>query len=99
MGTDEAGPVIRLSGEADLTNAGQVRDALTAQLSAGVQHITVEMSGLRFADTASIRVLIQAHRALRDRGGALELLQPQMAVAKSLSLLGVDKVIRIRTQA
>jgi anti-sigma B factor antagonist len=97
--TGEDGPVVRLSGEADTSAAGQLSDALSAQISGGTRHLTVDLSGLRFADSAAIRTLADAHLALQGRGGTLELADPQPLVARTLSLLGVDQVIPVRPQA
>jgi anti-sigma B factor antagonist len=93
-------PVVKLSGESDLTTAGQLPDALTAQLVPAPQRLTVDARGLRFADSASIQALLEAHRALRDAGGSLELvLRPRSVIARTLSLLGADQVLTIRTKA
>jgi anti-anti-sigma factor len=95
-----SGPVVKLSGESDLTTAGQLREAITAQLAPAPQRLTVDARGLRFADSASIAVLLEAHRALHDAGGSLELvLRPQSVIARTLSLLGADQVLTIRTPA
>ena len=56
---------------------------------------TVDLSGLRFADSSVIRALVLAGRTLKDRGGGLELARPQPVVARALSLLGVDQAIEI----
>jgi anti-anti-sigma factor len=72
---------------------------LAAQLNGGTPRLTVDLSGLRFADSAAIRELIRAHRAITQRGGTLELTRPQQAVARVLSLLGADHVLTIRDQA
>ena len=86
----ESGPVLTLSGEADLTTVAGLSQALTAQLTSGVQNLPVDLSGLRFADSSVIRELVLAGRKLKDLGGGLELVNPQPAVARALSLLGVD---------
>ena len=91
----EAGPVLTLSGEADLTTVAELTDALTAQLAIGARHLTVPLSRLRFADSAVIRALVLADRALKKRGGGLALARPQPVVARALSLLGVDQAIEI----
>ena len=96
VSTEESGPVLKLSGESDLTTAAQLRDALVTQISGGAQHLTVDLADLRFADSASIRELLEAHQVLNDRGGILELIRPQHAVAKSLRLLGLDRMLTIR---
>ena len=92
----ESGPVVTLSGEADVTTVAELSEALTAQLASGARHLTVDLSGLRFADSAVIRELVMADRKLKDRGGGLELANPQPAVARALSLLGVDQIIEVR---
>lgn len=94
----EHGPVLGLSGEADLTTLGQLNGALDAQLWASPRLLTVDLSLLRYADSASVAALVQAARTLRDQGGRLELLDPQPTVARVLSLTGVDQVLMIRTR-
>src|SRR6185437_312723 len=92
----EAGPVLTLSGEADLTTVAELTEALTAQLAIGARHLTVDLSRLRFADSAVIRALVLADRTLKQRGGGLALAHPQPVVARALSLLGVDQAIEVR---
>jgi len=84
----ETGSVLMLSGEADLTTA--------AELATGARHLTVDLSRLRFADSAVIRALVLADRMLKNRGGGLALADPQPGVARALSLLGVDQAIEVR---
>ena len=90
-----SGPVIVLSGEADLTCAGELSALITAQLSRGTRQLTVDVSGLRFADSASIRALVLAARTLRERGGSLVLLQPQRPLTRLLSLTGAERMFTI----
>jgi anti-anti-sigma factor len=85
-----------LAGEADLTSAGQLDALITAQLSGGARQLTVDVSGLRFADSASIRTLVLAARTLKERGGGLVLLRPQETMSKVLDLLGAVQMFSIR---
>jgi anti-sigma B factor antagonist len=91
----ESGPVILLAGEADLTCAGELSALITEQLANGTQELTVDVSGLRFADTSAIRALVLADRTLKERGGRLVLLNPQRAVYRVLTLLGADQMFPI----
>jgi anti-anti-sigma factor len=91
-----SGPVVILSGETDLTSAGQLSALIIAQLSGGTRQLTVDVSGLRFADTASIRTLVMAARTLKERGGSLVLLRPQHTLARMLDLLGAAQMFTIR---
>ena len=91
-----SGPVVILSGEADLTSVGQLSALITAQLSGGTRQLTVDVSSLRFADTASIRTLVLAARTLKERDGSLVLLRPQRTLARMLDLLGAAQMFTIR---
>jgi anti-sigma B factor antagonist len=95
----ESGPVVTLSGEADLTCAGQLGALITAQLSLGVRQLTVDVSGLRFADSATIRTLVLAARTLQQRGGSMVLLRPQQSVARILALTGTEQMFTILGEA
>jgi anti-anti-sigma factor len=92
----ESGPVIVLVGEADLTSAGLIDTLLAGQLADGTWQLTIDLSGLRFADAASLRALAMAARTLTERGGSLVVLNPQPSVARAMALLDVDEVIAIR---
>jgi anti-anti-sigma factor len=90
-----SGPVIVLSGEADLTSAPELNALISAQLSDGPRELTIDVSGLRYADSASIRTLVLAARTLREQGGSLILLRPQPSVARILTLLGADQMLTV----
>lgn len=92
-----SGPVIVLSGEADLTCAGPLSALIAAQLSRGTRQLTVDVSGLRFADSASIRTLVLAAKTLKERGGSLVLLHPQQPMTRLLTLTGAEQMFTIRT--
>jgi anti-sigma B factor antagonist len=90
------GPVVVLSGEADTTTAASLREVLTVQLDAGARLVTVDASGLSFLDSASLRVLVLAARALQGRHGTLVLARPQPVVARMLEITGADRLLDIR---
>jgi anti-sigma B factor antagonist len=92
----ESGPVIVLAGEMDLTCAEQLDALITGQLAGGTRQLAIDVSGLRFADSASIRTLVLAARTLKERNGSLVLVDPQRSVARVLALLGADQMITIR---
>jgi anti-sigma B factor antagonist len=92
----EAGPVITLSGEADWSSAEQLSELMNAQLSGGARQVRVDVSGLSFADSASVRVLALTARTLKQRGGKLVLMRPQPAVARVLELMGADQLLVVQ---
>jgi anti-sigma B factor antagonist len=95
----DCGAVVVLSGEADFRDLSQLTAVIGGQMSVGARRLTIDVSGLRFADTASIRTLILAAKELKSRGGSLVLLHPQQPVARVLTLLGADHILMIRTGA
>jgi anti-sigma B factor antagonist len=92
----ESGPVITLSGETDITTVAELSELVTAQLSGGTLHLTIDASGLSFADSVSVRVLVLAARTLQQRCGGLVLLRPQRVLARMLEIMGADQMIVIR---
>lgn len=95
----DGGPVIVVTGEADIISAGQLRDVISAELASGAVFLTIDAAGLSFADSAAIGVLAGTGRTLRELGGRLVLLRPQQAVLRKLTLLGVTQVITVHAAA
>jgi anti-anti-sigma factor len=93
------GPVVVLSGEADPTTATVLREMLAAQLETGARLVTVDASGLSFLDSASVRVLVLAARALQGRHGRLVLARPRPIVARLLEITGADRLLDVRELA
>lgn len=85
-----------LSGETDIATVAELSELVTAQLAGGTLHLTIDVSGLSFADSASVRVLVLAARTLKERGGGLVLLHPQHGVARMLEITGADQIITVR---
>jgi anti-anti-sigma factor len=91
----EYGPLIMLSGIADVTTGAALTGVISGQVSAGAQHLRIDVSGLRFADSSAIWLLIVVARTLIRGGGRMTLIRPQPAVAKMLALVDADQVITI----
>jgi anti-anti-sigma factor len=94
--TGDAGPVIVLAGEADVTNAGQLRDVIGAQLASGAVYLTIDAARLSFADSSAIKILAGTGKTLKELGGGLVLLRPRKTLLRTLTLLGVDQMITIQ---
>jgi anti-sigma B factor antagonist len=90
------GPVVALSGEADTTTAPLLREMLATQLDTGARLVTVDASELSFLDSASLRVLVLAARALQGRHGTLVFACPQPLVARLLEITGADQLLEVR---
>lgn len=95
----EAGPLITLAGEADVSTAAQLDDVITAQLATGAMYLTIDVAELSFADSMSISILTGAARILKELGGRLVLLRPQRTLLRILAILGADQVLTIHGTA
>ena len=93
----EAGPVMILAGEADLTTADQLMDVISGQVGSGATYLTIDVAGLSFADSKALAILAATGRSLKQLGGRLVLLRPQETVLGMLTLLGVDQLVTIQT--
>jgi anti-sigma B factor antagonist len=91
--SNEAGRVrVALSGECDL----EVRDELTATLLAAVHRspvVIVDLGSLDFLDSSGLHGLITAHRAAKESGRKLFVVNPTGAVATVLDLSGVGALL------
>jgi anti-sigma B factor antagonist len=93
------GPVVVLSGETDPTATELLREVLATQLGTGARLVTVDASELSFLDSASLRVLVLAARALHARHGALVFACPQPVVARLLEITGADRLLDVQESA
>ncbi len=91
----EAGPLITLAGEADVSTAAQLNDVITAQLASGTIYLTIDVAELSFADSRSISILTGAARILKELGGRLVLLRPRGTLIRILTILGADQLLTI----
>jgi len=64
--------VVNLTGDAGVDSAGRIRDTLLAAV-AGARDLTIDVSGLSFADIAFFQLLYSAMLSLEAAGGKLRI--------------------------
>jgi STAS domain len=64
----DSGPLVVLTGEADLSSITQLYEVLTAQVSARTSHLTIDVTDLRSADPAAAQALMLAALIIRGPG-------------------------------
>jgi len=92
----QSGPVLVLAGEADVTSVERLDQALDAQLAGQAGQLTIDVTELRYVDSAAMRALMTAAMKARAQDGGVTLLNPQPLVARMLDLLCADQVLSIR---
>ena len=85
--------------ERGVTLAGEI-DAHTAPALAEAIHgidgdVEIEMSGVEFVDSSGLRVLIDAHQHVDERGDHLRLVNLSDAVRRLLEISGVDDYLNV----
>lgn len=87
--------LIRVEGESDAFTSIRLREFLRSQLDAGHTELLLDLSDLTFIDSAGLRVLIDADRALRENGGRLVLRAPSRPVLRILDIAGLREQFQI----
>lgn len=87
--------LVTLAGESDATTRQSLRDFLESEVSKDVRRLIIDLSGLRFMDSAGVHVLVDVRAMLLDRGGELLLVAPQPVVARVMNLAGADRLIPV----
>lgn len=83
---------IALIGELDASNADVLDAALQAVSDATSGRLHLDLADLRFIDAAGCQVLGDTAERLWTRGSRLRIVAPQPGVARTLTLLGLDRM-------
>jgi anti-sigma B factor antagonist len=88
------GYVVRLGGELDLYNAGQVRTALADASAQAPERIVVDLGEVEFIDSTALGILIETRTKLDNRGGLL-LAAPGLETRRALQISGLDRIFAV----
>jgi anti-sigma B factor antagonist len=95
--TLDGAPVVRVSGEIDLSNAAQVRDAIGAKVPEAAPVVMVDLSDTTYLDSAGISMIFRLAERLRYSRQELRLVVPQDAPIRAvLRLTKLDQVIPVQ---
>lgn len=92
------GPVLAVAGELDTHTSRALRAGLAAAGAEGVD-VVVDLTGVTFADSATLGVFVAEHKRLGAAGRSLVLLGPGPAVRRVLELSGLLHVLVVRDVA
>lgn len=91
----DAGALVSVSGEVDVSNAPELRDALDAALEAAPAALEADIAEVSYMDSTAIGVLVGvAHRA-EEAGVKFSVQRPQRNVRRVLDLLGLVDVLGV----
>jgi anti-sigma B factor antagonist len=87
--------VMHVAGECDATTQEQFQTALRQVTAQEPQLVILDLAGLTFLDSSGVHLLLDTRSALVATGGLLTLACVQPIVARMLTLVGIDRLIRI----
>lgn len=80
----------------DPANCAVLRDELQAETNAHPQDMVIDLSGIEYAVSPAVNVILDMHEHCREAGRMLILIRPRAAVRRILSLSGVTAVLAVR---
>ena len=82
--------VVEVSGEVDASSAASLRDSMLALVNRGVDSLVIDLRGVTFIDSAGVRLVLEAMRALP----AFAVVPGGHEVSRVFRLVGLDERIR-----
>lgn len=86
--------VVAVNGNLDALTAPELADALSTQLLQGNAKLVADLTGLEYTSSAGLRVLLNAAKEARSKGGDLRFAGVQTNVKKVLDLSGFMSIIK-----
>ena len=68
------------------------------QVEKGARKVVIDLSAVAYLDSASIGCLMDVHRLLQEKGGALRLSGLQPRVETMISMTGVHKIVPLHRE-
>ena len=91
----EDAAVLSLTGEVDVANAGNVRDAALKLFEGGRTHLIVDLGGVEYMDSTGLGMLVGLLKRLKESQGDVVIAAPQPRVKRLFDITGLARVFRI----
>lgn len=87
--------LVTVVGEVDVSNAGELREAVDSALEAAPAEVSVDLAEASYIDSTGIGVLVGAATRAQEAGVAFSVAHPQTNVKRVLGLLGVERQLNV----
>lgn len=87
--------VLSLTGEVDVANASQVRDAGLSLISRGVKRLVVDLERTEYMDSTGLGTLVGLLKRLKESGGAIAIAAAQSRVERLFVITGLDRIFSL----
>lgn len=85
---------LKVSGRLDTTTAPQLEEALNSSL-AGVSHLIMDFSNLKYISSAGLRVLLSAHKTMKQQEGAMVVRGANEEVREVFTITGFAEILTV----
>ena len=87
--------VLTARGELDVASVPAFRELLLPLVQSATPSVVVDLSGVRFIDSAGLRVIVDGLTNARRRDGDLRLACPHASLRRTFEITGLDQVLAI----
>ncbi len=91
LGEDDSGPVVRLSGELDITNVDSLRSTIEPLLDPSPACLTFDLSALTFMDSSGIALFLGS----AVKVGTVKLKNPTDVIRLIIMATGLSGILRM----
>ncbi|WP_180290358.1 STAS domain-containing protein [Streptomyces sp. TLI_171] len=96
LGGPPGATVLRLRGELDLDTGRELAEAVDAAVALGSDVLVLDVSGVTFADSSTLRALVLAQQRMEEAAGVLLLAGPLTpAVRRLLEITATDEYFTV----
>ncbi|MEV4146863.1 STAS domain-containing protein [Amycolatopsis sp. NPDC049691] len=95
--TDAGVTTVRCAGDLDLATTSRLREVLLSPFADGVRGVVADLTGTTFCDSTVFSVLVEAYREALARKIPYAIAAAEIAVARPLAILGLDRVLPLHT--
>jgi anti-sigma B factor antagonist len=86
--------ILELVGDLDMASETLLRDALAQAEWEGMSTVVLDLRGVRFVDSAGLKAIFRARKAVRERGQQFAVTPGSAQVQRLLSLTHLDEHLR-----
>jgi anti-sigma B factor antagonist len=91
--------VVRVRGEVDISNAGEVADEIEQSISADCAQVVVDLAATAYLDSSGISLLIRLAERLRATRQRMQLVVPEDSPIRGIvELTALPQVMTVTTQ-
>jgi anti-anti-sigma factor len=88
----DGAPLVKLGGELDMSTAPELESALSATLAAKPARLVIEASGLKFADSSAIALLVRWANVVPK----VEIREPPDLLRRVIARMGLSERLEVR---